>query len=99
MPATTYPKKAYRTALEDVINFLDKEHRDRWSMWEFLAEGTEYTDEEVHGRVYHAPWPDHQPPPFALIPGVMASMRDYLRGGNKELEGGERCAVLHCKGQ
>lgn len=41
--------------------------------------------------MYHYPFPDHHPPPFALIPNIMASMRNWLR----EKEG--RVVVVHCK--
>jgi hypothetical protein len=45
----------------------------------------------VYNRVYHYPFPDHHPPPFALIPNIMASMRNWLH----EKEG--RVVVVHCK--
>lgn len=54
----------------------------------------------MYGRIHHFPFPDHHPPPFALIPLIMASMRNWLRGegvtndGNKD---GERVVVVHCK--
>ncbi|KAF3048427.1 Telomerase protein component 1 [Didymella heteroderae] len=62
-----------------------------WAIWEFRAEGTGYPDSEVYNRVYHYPFPDHHPPPFALIPNIMASMRNWL----KAKEG--RVVVVHCK--
>lgn len=45
-------------------------------IWEFRAEGTGYPDEEVRGRVRHWPWPDHHPPPFKLVPGIVGGMRN-----------------------
>lgn len=45
----------------------------------------------MYNRVYHYPFPDHHPPPFALIPNIMASMRNWL----KEKDG--RVVVVHCK--
>jgi hypothetical protein len=45
----------------------------------------------VYDRVYHYPFPDHHPPPFALIPNIMASMRNWLH----EKKG--RVVVVHCK--
>lgn len=36
----------------------------------------------MYGRVWHFPWPDHHPPPFALIPNIMASMRNWLQGAD-----------------
>lgn len=78
--------------------FLDSRHGDGWAIWEFRAEGTGYPDEAVYGRIRHYPWPDHHPPPFRLVPMIMASMRNWLReegaeeeetAGRLELEVGE----------
>lgn len=90
-PSGTFPQIAYRNPLKDLVNFLDSKHGEEWSIWEFRAEGTGYPDEEVYGRVRHYPWPDHHPPPFALIPLIVGSMRNWLH--EKE----ERVVVVHCK--
>ena len=92
MPAGEYPKLAYRNPLNKVVEFLDKEHGEDWAVWEFRAEGTGYSDEAFHNRVFHSPWPDHHPPPFGLIPNIMASMRNHLKSDAKKV------AVVHCKG-
>lgn len=92
-PSSTYPQVAYRNPLKDLVKFLDSKHGENWAIWEFRAEGTGYPDEEVYGRVKHYPWPDHHPPPFGLVPYIMASMRNWLQ--DKEAEG--RVAVVHCK--
>ena len=93
-PSSTYPKRAYRNPTDALVKFLDSKHGADWAIWEFRAEGTGYPDAEVYGRIRHYPWPDHHPPPFALIPNMMASMRDWLKGpgGAKE-----RVIVVHCK--
>ncbi|WYZ46001.1 hypothetical protein EsH8_IX_000226 [Colletotrichum jinshuiense] len=83
-PSGTYPQRAYRNPLDRLVTFLDSKHQDNWAIWEFRAEGTGYPDEEVYGRVRHYPWPDHHPPPFRLIPMIMASMRNWLNGGDLE---------------
>jgi len=80
-PSQTYPQRAYRNPLDRVVNFLDSKHGEDWAIWEFRAEGTGYPDEAVYGRVRHYPWPDHHPPPFRLMPLIMASMRNWLHGG------------------
>lgn len=90
-PSGTYPQRAYRNPLDSLVKFLDSKHGDDWAIWEFRAEGTGYPDSEVYNRVYHYPFPDHHPPPFALIPNIMASMRNWLR----EKDG--RVVVVHCK--
>lgn len=68
--------------------FLDSKHGDNWAIWEFRAEGTGYPDEAVYGRIRHYPWPDHHPPPFRLIPMIMASMRNWLNGDDDDPSGG-----------
>ncbi|KAF3937419.1 hypothetical protein ABW19_dt0207687 [Dactylella cylindrospora] len=91
MPAASTPKIYYRNPLHKVVEFLDKEHGENWAVWEFRAEGTGYDDSAFYNRVFHSPWPDHHPPPFALIPNIMASMRNHLKQGK------EKVAVVHCK--
>jgi protein-tyrosine phosphatase len=85
-PSQTYPQRAYRNPLDRLVGFLDSKHGSEWAIWEFRAEGTGYPDHLVYNRVRHYPWPDHHPPPFRLIPLIMASMRNWLHGG--ELEDG-----------
>lgn len=97
MPAHSYPKRAYRNPLDKVLAFLQRAHGSQtddggWKVFELRAEGTGYTDEQFLGRIFHAPFPDHHPPPFALIPRVVEAMRDHLLGGQ------DRVAVVHCKG-
>ncbi|CAL3965285.1 unnamed protein product [Diplocarpon coronariae] len=110
-PSGTYPQRAYRNPLNQFVKFLDYKHGEDWAIWEFRAEGTGYPDSEVYGRVYHYPWPDHHPPPFRLVPMIMASMRNWLResagdevatDSKKEGNGGKRVerkrvVVVHCK--
>lgn len=94
-PGASYPQLAYRTPIKDLVRYLDSKHGSNWAIWEFRAEGTGYPDEEVYGRVWHYPWPDHHPPPFALVPLIMGSMRKWLKGSDGEREG--RVVVVHCK--
>ncbi|KAF7121685.1 hypothetical protein CNMCM5793_009157 [Aspergillus hiratsukae] len=103
-PSSNYPQRAYRNPLDALVNFLDAKHGKNWWIWEFRAEGTGYPDSEVYGRIHHYPWPDHHPPPFALIPAIMGSMRNWLHrlddpdgGGKSQLAEGKRVAVVHCK--
>ncbi|CAM1503256.1 Fc.00g080320.m01.CDS01 [Cosmosporella sp. VM-42] len=83
-PSQTYPQLAYRNPLDQLVKFLDSKHGEEWAIWEFRAEGTGYPDEAVYNRVRHYPWPDHHPPPFRLVPMIMASMRNWLHGGDLE---------------
>ncbi|KAF2004761.1 hypothetical protein P154DRAFT_458843 [Amniculicola lignicola CBS 123094] len=93
-PSGTYPQRAYRNPLDELVKFLDSKHKDNWAIWEFRAEGTGYPDDEVYGRIYHYPFPDHHPPPFALIPNIVGGMRNWLHGGEEK---GKRVVVVHCK--
>ncbi|KAI4170150.1 MAG: hypothetical protein LQ343_005156 [Gyalolechia ehrenbergii] len=93
-PSSTFPQRAYRNPTNALVKFLDYKHGTNWAIWEFRAEGTGYPDSEVYGRIRHYPWPDHHPPPFALIPNIMASMRDWLKGPDTKVG---RVVVVHCK--
>ncbi|KAL8853862.1 MAG: hypothetical protein Q9221_001333 [Calogaya cf. arnoldii] len=93
-PSSTFPQRAYRNPTDALVKFLDYKHDTNWAIWEFRAEGTGYPDSEVYGRIRHYPWPDHHPPPFALVPNIMASMREWLKG--KDSNPG-RVVVVHCK--
>lgn len=96
-PSSVWPRKAYRNPVEQLVSFLDRKHGEDWAIFEFRAEGTGYPDSEVYNRIHHFPWPDHHPPPFAIIPNIMAAMRNWIQrldGGKKE---NKRVAVVHCK--
>ncbi|KAK3318191.1 protein-tyrosine phosphatase-like protein [Apodospora peruviana] len=106
-PSQTYPRAAYRNPLDRLVSFLDAKHGDNWAIWEFRAEGTGYPDEAVYNRIRHYPWPDHHPPPFNLVPMIVASMRNWLAGGELDITTGgkqiteedksKRVVVVHCK--
>lgn len=97
-PSQTYPQRAYRNPLDQLVKFLDSKHGDDWAIWEFRAEGTGYPDEAVYGRVRHYPWPDHHPPPFRLIPLIMASMKNWFRGGDLNDESPAKSAAKDQQG-
>ncbi|SLM33831.1 dual specificity phosphatase [Lasallia pustulata] len=94
-PSSTYPQRAYRNPTDALVRFLDSKHGTNWAIWEFRAEGTGYPDSEVYNRIRHYPWPDHHPPPFAIIPNIMASMRNWLKDPAAKHDG--RVVVVHCK--
>ncbi|KAI1875014.1 uncharacterized protein JN550_002443 [Neoarthrinium moseri] len=86
-PSQTYPQRAYRNPLDKLVEFLDSKHGKNWAIWEFRAEGTGYPDDLVYNRIRHYPWPDHHPPPFRLVPMIMASMRNWLNGNDLDQDG------------
>ncbi|SZF03531.1 unnamed protein product [Blumeria hordei] len=96
-PSSRYPQRAYRNPLDQFVRFLDYNHGSDWAIWEFRAEGTGYQDEEVYERINHYPWPDHHPPPFKLVPTILADMRDWLEKKDKKKAGNDRVIVIHCK--
>ncbi|QMW42149.1 hypothetical protein G4B11_005473 [Aspergillus flavus] len=89
--------------LDNLVKYLDSKHGEDWCIFEFRAEGTGYPDKAVYGRIHHYPFPDHHPPPFALIPAIMGSMHNWLHGLDGKDSQGEaqekrkRVAVVHCK--
>ncbi|KAI0967067.1 phosphatases II [Xylaria arbuscula] len=85
-PSQTYPQRAYRNPLDRLVKFLDDKHGKNWAIWEFRAEGTGYPDELVYNRIRHYPWPDHHPPPFRLVPMIVASMRNWLNGNDLDAD-------------
>ncbi|KAI3341796.1 phosphatases II [Ustulina deusta] len=85
-PSQTYPQRAYRNPLDRLVKFFDSEHGKNWAIWEFRAEGTGYPDELVYNRIRHYPWPDHHPPPFRLVPMIIASMRNWLSGNDLDAD-------------
>ncbi|KAI0111510.1 phosphatases II [Daldinia grandis] len=85
-PSQTYPQRAYRNPLDRLVEFLDSKHEKNWAIWEFRAEGTGYPDELVYNRIRHYPWPDHHPPPFRLVPMIIASMRNWLNGNDLDAD-------------
>ncbi|KAI1271944.1 phosphatases II [Xylaria sp. FL0933] len=85
-PSQTYPQRAYRNPLDRLVKFLDSQHGKNWAIWEFRAEGTGYPDELVYNRIRHYPWPDHHPPPFRLVPMILASMRNWLSGNDLDAD-------------
>ncbi|KAK7208030.1 protein-tyrosine phosphatase-like protein [Myxozyma melibiosi] len=91
MPTAEFPKILYRNSLSDLRKLLSLKHGSHWHVWEFRAEGAGYDDSEFFNRVSHFPFPDHNPPPFAMLPSVISSIHKFLS------QNPENVAVLHCK--
>lgn len=99
LPAKRPIEQLYRNHIADVRRFLDSTGRD-WRVFEFRGEGAGYDDaEDFDGRVSHFPFVDHHPPPFAVLPRIVADMHAHLRsagaGAGAGADGG--LCVLHCK--
>lgn len=50
-----------------------------------------YSPESMHNRVSRYPFPDHHPPPLALLPLAVREMTAWLEADP------ERVAIIHCK--
>lgn len=91
MPTSNVIKSWYRIWLEDFLQFLNNKHGSAWRIWNLQAEPTGYADQEVFGKVEHFPFPDHNPPPFEMLPQIVCSIESHL------LQSRDNVAVLHCK--
>jgi hypothetical protein len=92
MPADDCIRTWFRLPADDLIEFLRARHGNQWFIWNFRAETYgNYDDDIFEGRVMRWPFPDHNPPPFALIPKVIQSIDKYLSADRHNV------AILHCK--
>lgn len=92
MPADDYLRSTYRNSAADLRDYLDKNHKDHWQIWNFRFETSgAYNDEVFYGRVVHFPFPDRAAPAFEMIPQVIHSLKRYLSSDPSNV------AVLHCK--
>jgi phosphatidylinositol-3,4,5-trisphosphate 3-phosphatase/dual-specificity protein phosphatase PTEN len=91
MPTSNIIKGWYRIWLKDLLDFLYEKHNSDWRIWNFQAEQTGYDDHEVFGKVEHFPFPDHNPPPFEMLPQIVCSIESHL------MQSKNNVAILHCK--
>lgn len=91
MPTSDVIKGWYRIWLKDLLEFLHQKHNSAWHIWNFQAEPTGYGDHEVFGKVDHFPFPDHNPPPFEMLPQIVCSIESHL------VQNKNNVAILHCK--
>ncbi|CCH40961.1 Phosphatidylinositol-3,4,5-trisphosphate 3-phosphatase [Wickerhamomyces ciferrii] len=93
-PVSSYPKLAYRNSINDLINYLQIEHRNHWSIWNLKLESpNDYSlnSRELQDKIFHFPWPDHQPSSFKLLLNCLHSIDQFLK---KDYE---NVVVIHCK--
>jgi hypothetical protein len=92
--AMGYPSEgiesAYRNPAADVSAFLDRSHNGHYMVYN-LCEDRHYSHNLFHGRVREFPFPDHTPPPMALIPEVCKDMQSYWDEDDRNV------LVVHCK--
>ncbi|EMR11511.1 hypothetical protein PNEG_00524 [Pneumocystis murina B123] len=90
-PTLLFPKRIYRNNLKDVLRFLEQRHSENWVIFEFCKEGTGYSDKDFLFKVFHYPFPDHEPPPFRIIPEIVDSISKYMNASD------DNVVVFHCK--
>ncbi|KAL6451393.1 PTEN Phosphatidylinositol 3 [Candida maltosa Xu316] len=90
-PVSTSYQSWMRNPLTYVVNYLDAKHKGQWHLFNFQGEGSDYTADQVDGKVSYYPFPDHYPPTIEIISQCVAEIDLFLN----EQEG--NTAVLHCK--
>lgn len=90
-PVNTYLKSFYRYPVEDMVRFLNANHKSNWHIWNFRGEEPGYSDQDVLNKVSHFPFPDHQPPTIEIILQSVKEIEAFLDRSSKNV------AVLHCK--
>uniref|UniRef100_A0A060TAK7 phosphatidylinositol-3,4,5-trisphosphate 3-phosphatase n=1 Tax=Blastobotrys adeninivorans TaxID=409370 RepID=A0A060TAK7_BLAAD len=92
MPTSEYIRSWYRTPAGELKRFLESRHGSNWKIWNLRAEiSGEYDDKVFDYRVERFPFPDHNPPPFALLISAVESLSKFLGSDDRNV------AVIHCK--
>jgi phosphatidylinositol-3,4,5-trisphosphate 3-phosphatase/dual-specificity protein phosphatase PTEN len=82
----------YRNDRQDIRRFLSTRYGEKYRIFNFCPRfENEYDAEYFDNRVSRFPWPDHHPPPLALIPLCVRRMHEWLSADD------ENVMVIHCK--
>ncbi|KAJ9446912.1 Phosphatidylinositol 3 [Diplonema papillatum] len=80
----------YRNSMEDVENFFQQRHPRRHRIYNLCMERM-YAKTALCGAWERFPFEDHHPPPLALIPRCLHTIRRYLE------ETPDGVVAIHCK--
>ncbi|XP_065157143.1 phosphatidylinositol 3,4,5-trisphosphate 3-phosphatase and dual-specificity protein phosphatase PTEN isoform X2 [Atheta coriaria] len=80
----------YRNHIDDVVNMLEKNHLDRYFIYNLCSERS-YHPQKFHNRVKKYPFDDHNPPRLDLIRPFCEDVQGWLDKHE------ENVAVVHCK--
>ena len=64
-PATDYFQKWYRNNINDVADYIDKNHGEKF--WIFNCSGRSYDKTPFKGKVTDYSWEDHHSPTMILL--------------------------------
>lgn len=90
-PVNESHKKWYRYPVEDLVKVLEFNHRENWHIWNLRGEGKGYEESDVYNKMSYYPFPDHQPPSFAIVLSSCKSIDRFL------INNPDNVAVIHCK--
>ena len=88
-PASDF-EGAYRNNIDDVEQFFDKRHPERYRFYNLCAERT-YPSTRFHGRFARYPFEDHNPPPLGLFYFFCQDVDQFLAKDK------ENVVAVHCK--
>jgi len=80
----------YSNNIDDVVNFLDKFHKDHYRIYNLCSERT-YDFSKFHNRVEEYPFDDHNAPPLDIVQPFCESVETFLNADPLNV------AVVHCK--
>ena len=76
-PAQNYFQKWYRNNIEDVAQFICKNHAEKY--WVFNMSGIEYDPTPFSGQVITGKWEDHHSPTLKLLFEMCQMMYNFLK--------------------
>jgi phosphatidylinositol-3,4,5-trisphosphate 3-phosphatase/dual-specificity protein phosphatase PTEN len=85
-----YVEGFYRNHMEEVINFFETHHKDKYKVYNLCSERL-YDASLFEGKVASFPFDDHNCPPIHLIKSFCQSAYSWLK------EDIENVVVVHCK--
>ncbi|CAH8318600.1 unnamed protein product [Eruca vesicaria subsp. sativa] len=85
-----YVEGFYRNQMEEVINFLETQHKGKYKVYNLCSERL-YDVSLFEGKVASFPFDDHNCPPIHLITSFCQSAYSWLK------EDIENVVVVHCK--
>ena len=87
-PACDFMQKMYRNDIQDVANYLEDNHKDKYVV--INVSGKQYDTSPFNGMVLEESWEDHHSPTLLLLTHVCRSMFNFLS------KDPENVCVVHC---